>query len=458
MGRSRKDPRLTARGFLKLHRYRGSTAHAVDIDVTAQPTQSARGLAGNILTASTQLMFLARDWPTTSQEESPVSCLFCARTDRRLSTDFNNLIMAPSDNICLWRPDSRKKTKIDDFREYVNKIYNLSLGNYHDLYQWSVDQYADFWECWWDYGNFVYSSPPTQIVDTSLDITRVPRWFTGAKLNFAENLLRFQDDRVALYATGEGQSGISNITYKQLYNRVGAYARALRDCGVSSGDRVVGYLPNCPQTIEAMLGTAALGATWSSTSPDFGIAGVLERFSQIDPIVLFSVDAVVYNGKVHDHLTKVKKVVSGLKHLLKVIIIPFVHKKHDLDISDIPNSVFLDDFLLDFEGDEPIEFEQVPFHHPLFIMFSSGTTGVPKCMVHSVGGSLVQIAKEHVLHCDLSRNDVLTYYTTTGWMMWNWLVVGLFSGCSLFLYDGSPLLPTPSILWDLVDKIGWSED
>ncbi|XP_068220574.1 acetoacetyl-CoA synthetase-like [Palaemon carinicauda] len=355
---------------------------------------------------------------------------------------------------CLWKPDPRRKTKLDDFREHVNKIYNLKLGDYHDLYKWSVDKYSDFWETWWSYGQFLYSSPPVQTVDTSLDITQVPKWFSGAKMNFAENLLRFQDDRVAMYATGEGQSGIRSITYRQLYKKIGGYALALKRCGVAVGDRVVGYMPNIPETVEAMLGTAAIGAVWSSTSPDFGITGVLERFSQIDPVVLFSVDAVVYNGKVHDHLDKVRKVVTGLKHLKKVVIVPFVHKKEEIDISDIPNSVFLDDFLEEWEKDEPIEFEQVPFSHPQFIMFSSGTTGVPKCLVHSVGGSLIQIAKEHILHCDLSRDDVFTYYTTTGWMMWNWLVVGLFSGCSLLLYDGSPLLPTPNILWDLVDKLG----
>nr|XP_053650123.1 acetoacetyl-CoA synthetase-like [Cherax quadricarinatus] len=355
---------------------------------------------------------------------------------------------------CLWRPDVRKKTKIDEFREVVNKKYSNSFGNYQELYKWSVEQYSDFWETWWEFGGFIYSSPPTQIVDSSLNITQVPRWFTGAKLNFAENLLRFRDDHIAIYATGEGQQGITAVTYEQLYKHVGAYSRALKSHGVKTGDRVVGYVPNCSASIQAMLGTASLGAVWSSTSPDFGITGVLERFTQIEPTILFTVEAVVYNDKVHDHLGKVKKVVTGLKHLKKVVIIPFVHKRNEIDISDIPNGMFLEDFLAEWESDEEVEFEQVPFHHPLFIMFSSGTTGIPKCMVHSVGGTLIQIAKEHVLHCDLSRDDVFTYYTTTGWMMWNWLVVGLFSGCSLFLYDGSPLLPTPNVLWDLVDKLG----
>ncbi|XP_042205667.1 acetoacetyl-CoA synthetase-like [Homarus americanus] len=178
-------------------------------------------------------------------------------------------------DMCLWRPDVRKKTKIDEFREIVNQKYSTSLGDYHELYKWSVEEYAHFWETWWEFGRFVYSSPPTQIVDMSLSITQVPKWFSGARLNFAENLLRFRDDRVAIYATGEGQPNISNVTYKELYKQVGIYARALKGHGVKNGDRVVGYLPNSPAAVKAMLGTASLGAVWSSTSPDFGVTVIL---------------------------------------------------------------------------------------------------------------------------------------------------------------------------------------
>ncbi|KAK3861424.1 hypothetical protein Pcinc_032617 [Petrolisthes cinctipes] len=344
---------------------------------------------------------------------------------------------------------------MDEFRETVNKKYRTKLNDYHALYNWSVEEYPDFWETWWEFGRFIHSSSHSQIVNTSLDITQIPQWFSGAKLNFAENLLRYRDDRVAIYATGEGQQDITTITYAELYQRVAKCTRALQEMGVTAGQRVAGYIPNCPAAVEMMLATAALGATWTSTSPDFGVTGVLERLHQVEPSVVVSVEAVVYNGKVHHHLDKLRKVVAGLPSLQKVIIIPFVHKKNEIDISDIPNSMFLEDLTAEWAEDNmEMEFVQVPFHHPLFIMFSSGTTGMPKCMVHSVGGTLLQIAKEHVLHCDLTRSDVFTYYTTTGWMMWNWLVVGLFSGCSLLLYEGSPLLPTPTIIWDLVDKLG----
>ncbi|XP_076046524.1 acetoacetyl-CoA synthetase-like [Oratosquilla oratoria] len=355
---------------------------------------------------------------------------------------------------CMWKPDIRKRTKIDEFRQLVNRKYALNLGDYHDLYNWSIDEYADFWGTWWNFAGFVHSVGPSQVVDDTVGITEVPKWFSGARLNFAENLLRYRDDRIAIYSTGEGQPGIATLSYKELYEKVSQYARSFQNLGVGKGDRVVGYLPNCTGAVEAMLGTAMLGGVWSSTSPDFGVTGVLDRFSQIDPSIIISVEAVVYNGKIHDHLEKLKKVVKGLPKLKKVVIIPFVHKKQNIDITDIPNSVFLDDFLEEGNGSQEVQFEQVPFDHPLFIMFSSGTTGAPKCMVHSVGGTLIQLAKEHILHCDLSREDVMTYYTTTGWMMWNWLIAGLFTGCSLVLYDGSPLLPTPTILWDLVDKLG----
>ncbi|KAJ4942387.1 hypothetical protein JOQ06_012253 [Pogonophryne albipinna] len=219
------------------------------------------------------------------------------------------------------------------------------------------------------------------------------------------------------------------------------------------------YLPNGIHAVEGMLAAASIGAIWSSTSVDFGVNGVLDRFSQIQPKLIFSIAAVVYNGKTHDHMEKLTSVVKGLPDLKKVVVVPYARSKHEIDLSKIPNSVFIDDFLASGRGGEAehfpqLEFEQLPFNHPLFIMYSSGTTGAPKCMVHSAGGTLIQHLKEHILHGNMTSSDVIIYYTTTGWMMWNWLMSALAVGASVVLYDGSPLIPTPNVLWDLTDQLG----
>ncbi|XP_063641365.1 acetoacetyl-CoA synthetase isoform X3 [Pan troglodytes] len=256
--------------------------------------------------------------------------------------------------------------------------------------------------------------------------------------------------------TGEGKEEIVKVTFEELRQEVALFAAAMRKMGVKKGDRVVGYLPNSEHAVEAMLAAASIGAIWSSTSPDFGVNGVLDRFSQIQPKLIFSVEAVVYNGKEHNHMEKLQQVVKGLPDLKKVVVIPYVSSRENIDLSKIPNSVFLDDFLATGTSEQApqLEFEQLPFSHPLFIMFSSGTTGAPKCMVHSAGGTLIQHLKEHLLHGNMTSSDILLCYTTVGWMMWNWMVSLLATGAAMVLYDGSPLVPTPNVLWDLVDRIG----
>merc|ERR1719264_844063 len=298
-------------------------------------------------------------------------------------------------------------------------------------------------------------------VDTSVPMNEIPEWFTGARLNYAENLLRYPDDsKVALYYTSErlGADGVNTKTFGQLRERVRQLAASLAAAGVMEGDRVVGYIPNCPEAIEAMAATAALGAVWSSTSPDFGVSGVLDRFSQIRPKVVFSVEAVSYNMKTHDHMGKLAQVVEKLSSVEAVVIIPFVRQPDQIDLSCVRHSVLLEDFVQlgrDPNGDLPdLAFEQVPFSHPLFIMYSSGTTGAPKCMVHSVGGTLMKHLEEHQIQGNRDDSDVLMYYTTTGWMMWNWMVSALALGTTLVLFDGSPLHPHPEIMWDLVDECG----
>ncbi|KAM9749411.1 acetoacetyl-CoA synthetase isoform 1-T1 [Dama dama] len=357
----------------------------------------------------------------------------------------------------MWEPDSKKNTQMDRFRAAVGTACGLALENYDDLYHWSVESYSDFWAEFWKFSGIVFSRMYDEVVDTSKGIADVPEWFKGSRLNYAENLLQHKEnDRVALYVAREGKEEIVKVTFEELRQQVALFAAAMRKMGVRRGDRVVGYLPNSAHAVEAMLAAASIGAIWSSTSPDFGVNGVLDRFSQIQPKLIFSVEAVVYNGKEHNHMDKLQRVVKGLPDLKKVVLIPYISSREKIDISKIPNSVFLEDFLATGQGDQApqLEFEQLPFSHPLFIMFSSGTTGAPKCMVHSAGGTLIQHLKEHILHGNMTSSDIILYYTTVGWMMWNWVVSALATGAAVVLYDGSPLVPTPNVLWDLVDRIG----
>ena len=351
----------------------------------------------------------------------------------------------------LWQPSAAftEKSNMVRFMNEVNRRHGLSLSTYGELWQWSVDHIPEFWGLFWEFAGIIASKPYDRVVD---DPGKMPgaKWFAGAELNFAENLLRFRDDETALVFQGEGQSLVS-YTYKQLYDEVSRMAQALAAAGVQKGDRVAGFMPNMPQTIIAMLAAVSLGAIWSSSSPDFGIKGVLDRFGQIEPKVLFTANGYFYNGKAFDSLEKVGGILKQLPMVEKVVVVGYTTEKPDL--SKVANAVSWESFLAPYTPTE-IDFVQVPAEHPLYVMYSSGTTGKPKCMVQSHAGILTNQLKEHILHCNLQREDVLFYFTTCGWMMWNWLVCGLGVGTTLVLYDGSPFHPGPEVLWKLAEKVG----
>jgi acetoacetyl-CoA synthetase len=346
----------------------------------------------------------------------------------------------------LWEPSPEmiEKTNMTRFIRFVNQKYGKTIQGYPELYDWSVNQIPDFWATMWEFGEVRASKGYDRVVD---DPTKMPgaKWFEGARLNFAENLLRFRDDRTALIFKGETKES-KRITYAQLYSTVAALAKSLKTLGVKSGDRVVGFMPNMSETIMAMLAATSLGAVWSSCSPDFGIKGVLDRFGQIEPKVLFTADGYSYNGKSFDSLGRIADIVKQLPSIQQVVVVPYTQGKPD--ISPIPRAVYFQDFLAP-GSDLTIDFVQVPADHPLYIMYSSGTTGLPKCMVQGVAGILVHHLKELMLHTDLKREDTIFYFTTCGWMMWNWLTSSLACGATLVLFDGSPFYPDPGVLWKL---------
>ncbi|MBW2622939.1 MAG: acetoacetate--CoA ligase [Deltaproteobacteria bacterium] len=346
----------------------------------------------------------------------------------------------------IWEPSEKriKDSNMYRFMQIVNTKYGRNFSGYAELYQWSVDNIPEFWESMWEFAEVKTSKEYGRVVD---DLNKMPgaEWFSGAELNFAENLLRYRDDSIALIFKGEGQETV-RLTFNQLYGQVAAVANGLKEAGVTVGDRVVGFMPNMPQTIIAMLAASSMGAVWSSCSPDFGLKGVLDRFGQIKPKVLFTADGYFCKGRPFDSIERISDIIRELPSVEKVVVVPYTSQNPDL--GTLPNGVPFNDFAL-ADPEAEIDFTQLPFNHPLYIMYSSGTTGLPKCMVQSAGGILIHHMKEHLLHTDLKREDTLLYVTTCGWMMWNWLTSGLAVGASLVLYDGNPFHPDPNVLWRL---------
>jgi len=347
----------------------------------------------------------------------------------------------------LWKPSEEriKNANVTKFIEFVNKKYGLNLSSYQELYNWSIEDIPNFWAAVWDFCEVKASRRPETIVD---DLSKFPgaKWFIGARLNYAENVLRRRDDHLAFIFYGETVKK-GKMSYRELYRNVARVADSLRKMGIKPGDRICAYIPNVMEGIVAMLAASSIGAIWASCGLELGPEATIERFGQIDPKILFLSDGYFFKGKEFDAMEKVKKVANSIPSLEKVIMIPYLREKPD--ISEIPKAIFYQDLISGSTAEE-IEFEQLPPDHPHIILFSSGTTGKPKCIVHGLGGTLIVHLKTHVIHWDLTDKDICLFISSPTWMVWNIQVSALATGATVVLYDGNPFYPDHGAIWKII--------
>ena len=351
----------------------------------------------------------------------------------------------------LWSPSRERiaNANLTRFTALVRERHGVNAGDYAALHRWSIEHRAAFWSAVWEYAAVIGDRGDGPVL---VDGDRMPgaHWFPDARLNFAENLLRRRDNAPAILFRGEDRVRRS-LTFRELHDAVSVLAQALREAGVTRGDRVAGYLPNMPEAVVAMLATTSIGAIWSSASPDFGVQGVVDRFGQIAPKVLFSADGYFYGGKRFDSIGRLGAIAARVPSIERIVVVPYTTATPD--VAPVGKAATLDAFVAAHAPAE-IAFERLPFDHPLYVMYSSGTTGAPKCIVHGAGGTLLQHWKELALHSDVKRGERLLYFTTCGWMMWNWQVSALACEATLALYDGSPFHPDGNALFDYVAEEG----